>query len=62
MPGTCEAEWKGSSGLSSDVRWTPRLVAWLALMQEVGFLAKGKGENSSSGSGVLRKTPRLVVR
>ena len=31
-------------------------------MREVGFLAKGKGENSSSGSGVLRKTLRLVVQ
>ncbi len=49
------------SGELSDVRWTPRLVAWLALMQEVGFLAKGKGENLSSGSVVLKETPRLVL-
>ena len=27
----------------------------------MGFLVKGKGENSSSGSGVLKETPRLVV-
>ena len=46
----------------SDVCRTPRLVAWSALMREVGVLAKGKGENSSNGSGVCRKTLRLVVR
>ena len=50
------------SGKLSDVRRTPRLVAWPALMREVGIHAEGKGENSSSGSGVWRKTPRLVVR
>jgi hypothetical protein len=27
----------------------------------VGFLVKGVGENSSSGSGVLKETPRLFV-
>jgi len=46
----------------SDVQRTPRISAWSAFMQEVGIHAKGKGENSSSGSGVWRKTPRLVVR
>ena len=45
----------------SDVRRTPRLVVWLVLMREVVIYAKGEGENSSSGSGVLMKTPRLVV-
>ena len=62
MPVTVEAEWKGLSGSSSDVRWTPMLVAWSALMKEVVIHAKGDGENLSSRSGVLRKTPRLVVR
>ena len=61
-PVTGEDGWSGSSGEFSDVRRTPRLVVWSALMQEVGFHAEGEGENSSSRSGVLRKTPRLVVR
>ena len=39
----------------------PRLVAKSALMQEVGVCAEGKGENSSSRSGGLMETPRLVV-
>ena len=50
------------SGELSDVRRTPRLVAWLALMREVGIHAEGKGEILSSRSGVWGKTPRLVVR
>ena len=53
--------WVMSSELS-DVRRTPRLVAWSGLISEVGIHAKGAGENSSNGSGVWRKTPRLVVR
>ena len=61
MSVTGEDGWSGSSGELSDVRRTPRLVAWLALMREVGVLAEGKGENSSSGSGVWRNIPRLVV-
>ena len=35
------------SGKFSDIRRTPRLVAWSALMREVGVLAKCKGENES---------------
>ena len=50
------------SGELSDVRRTPSLDAWSALMREVGIHAKGEGENSSNGSGVWMKTPRLVVR
>ena len=46
----------------ADVRRTPRFLARSALKQEVVILAEGEGENSSSRSGVLRKTPRLVVR
>ena len=45
---TGEAKWKSLSGSSSDVRWTPRLVEWAALKQEVGVLAKGEGENQSN--------------
>ena len=58
---TGEAEWKGSSGSSSDVRWTPRLVAWSALMREVGIHAEGVGENQSYLTGVQRETPRFVA-
>jgi len=61
MSVTNEDGWPGFSGKLSDVRRTPRLVAWSALMQEVVIHAEGEGENSSSGSGVLRKTLRLVV-
>ena len=50
-----------SSGVS-DVRRTPRLVSWLALLQEVGIPAKGKGENPSQLFGVRSKTPRLVAQ
>ena len=32
------------------------------MIREVGIHAKGEGDNSSSGSGVWKKTPRLVVR
>ena len=47
----------------SDVRKTPRLVAWSAvLMRTEGIHAEGKGENPSNSPGVLRKTPRLVAR
>ena len=38
---------KGSSSSLSDVCRTPRLVAWSALMREVGVLDKGEGENKS---------------
>ena len=61
LPVTGESEWKGLSGLSSDVFRTPRLVAWLALMREVGVLAKGKGRNQSYLAGVRRETPRFVA-
>ena len=46
----------------SDVRRTPRLVAWSALMREVRVRAEGEGENPSKSSGVWRKTPRLVAQ
>ena len=62
MPVTGEDGWSGSSGKLSDVRRTPRLVAWSALKREVGIHAEGEGENLSSRSGVWRKTPRLIVR
>jgi hypothetical protein len=58
---TDEDGWLGSSSLSSDVRRTPRLVAWSALMREVGILAEGKGENQSYLTGVRRETPRFVA-
>ena len=35
---------------------------WSGLILKVGIHAEGEGENLSSGSGVWRKTPRLVVR
>ena len=55
------ARW-GLSGKLSDVRRTPRLVACLGLILEVGIHANGKGENSSNKSGVWRKTLRLFLR
>ncbi len=61
MPVTGEADWKGLSGLLSDVCRTPRLVVWLALMREVGVLAEGKGRNQSYLAGVRRETPRFVA-
>ena len=42
---------KGSSGEVSGVRRTLRLVAWAALIREVGVRAEGEGGNLSSGSG-----------
>ena len=53
--------WSGLSGELSDVRRTPWLVAWSALMREVGVLAEGKGENPSNSTGVQKKTPRFVA-
>ena len=49
-----------SSGVS-DFRGTPRIVSWLALMQEVGIHAEGKEENQSYLTGVRRETPRFVA-
>ena len=40
-------ELKGSSSSSSDVCWTPRLVAWAELKREVGYLVEGEEENES---------------
>ena len=40
-------EVEGSSSSSSDVRWTPRLVAWAELKREVGYLVEGEEENES---------------
>ena len=49
------------SSKESDVCRTPRLVVGAVLIQEVGFLVKGKGGNSSSGSGGQIGTLKLVV-
>jgi hypothetical protein len=46
----------------SGVRRTLRLVVKAALIQEVGLILKGKGENSSNKTDVLMETPRLVLR
>ena len=51
----------GSSSDVSGVRRTQRLVAWAALIREVGVRAEGEGGNLSSGSGGRRGTPRLFV-
>jgi hypothetical protein len=59
---TGEDGWSGFSRGVSDVRRTPRLVSWSALILTVGIHTGGKGENLSSRSGVRRKTPRLVVQ
>ena len=58
---TDEDGWSGLSSNLADVRRTPRFVARLELMQEVGILAKGKGENQSYLTGVRRETPRFVA-
>ena len=61
MSVTNEDGWSGFSSDLADVRRTPRFVAWSALMQEVGFLAKGEGENQSYLAGVRRETLRFVA-
>ena len=53
MSVTSGFEWMGLSSLSSDVCWTPRLVAWAELMREVGFLVKSKEENESYLTGFV---------
>ena len=54
--------WWGTSSKPPDVWRTPRLGVWSGLISKVGIHANGKGENSSNGSDVWRKTPRLAMR
>ena len=58
---TNEDGWTGTSSELSDVRRTPRLVAWSGLMRTEGIHAEGEGENPSYSTGVCRETPRLVA-
>ena len=59
---TDEDGWAGLSSGVSDVRRTPRLFSWLALLREVGIPSEGERENPSKSSGVRSQTPGLVAR
>ena len=59
-PVTGDGELLGLSGKLSGIQRTPRLVPWVALMQEVGACAEGKVETSNS-AGDLIMAPRFVA-